>query len=64
MVFSCLGLRPCPSHVDLANPVLAELTACTIAGRSFGCAIRDVDGVATYDDVQPQFLLKLIHKVG
>lgn len=24
MVFSCFGLRPCPSHVDLANPVLAD----------------------------------------
>ena len=64
MAFSFLSLNPCPSHVDLANPMLAEFAEHMIAGRSDGRAVRDFDGVAAYDDAQFQFLLKLIHEIG
>src|SRR5262245_18764760 len=60
-----LHVSPCPSHVDLANPMLAVFEPSVRSrGRSTSLAIRDFDGVVSYDDTQPQFLLELIDEIG
>jgi len=64
IVFSFAHLVPCPSHVDLVSPMLAELRYLRVAGRLGSHAISDLNRVPRYDDSKSKHLLNLVHKIG
>ena len=64
MLGSFAHLVLCPSHRELASPMLAAYGDLRGVGRLARRALSDLNGVRGNHYTQAKHLLKLVHKIG